>query len=56
MLAPFNFALAPALRIAIVPVAQVKKKALMSLYKKHGFLIFTYAGKKDFSRETIQSI
>jgi len=39
-----------------VPVAQVKKKALMSLYKKHGFLIFIYAGKKDFSRETIQSI
>jgi len=39
-----------------VPVAQVKKKALMRLYKKHVFLIFMYAGKKDFSREVIQSI
>ncbi|WP_437373858.1 hypothetical protein [Maribacter litoralis] len=53
---PLNIALYALFAIAIVSVAQVKKKALMRLYKKHVFLIFIYAGKKDFSREAIQSI
>jgi len=39
-----------------VPVAQVKKKVVMQLLKKRTFLIFMYAGKKDISREAIQSI